>query len=161
LSNERKFEIDVEVIKTPAGNVPTAKTVERIIEGMNVLSEDLSSVSSSLSESLKHITTELKSIKKMMSKTTVSSEATMEAVKRLEKKINQFSKEEAERWRRLQQVLTLITEVLKVIHNEVNEKSIRTTSKIDKLLSLLAPTTPAKTVPAKLDKPAKPLKKVT
>jgi len=161
LSNEKRFEIEVEAVKTPVGDVPTIRTVEKIIEGMNVLSEDMSALSLSFSESLKPITTELKSVKKLISKTAVSSEAAMEAVKRLERKIDQLSQEEAERWSRLQQVLALITEALKVIHSEVNEKTNKATSKIDKLITLLAPPPPAKSTPAKPEKQAKPLKKVT
>lgn len=156
MSNERRFEIEVEVIKTPVGEVPTVKTVERVIDGLNVLGEDIGTLSLSVSEALKSITADVKALQKMVSKTTVSSEAAAEAVKRLERKLDRLSQEEAERWKRLQQILALITEALKVIHNDVSEKTLKATSRINKLISLLASPPPSEAPPAKK---AKPLKK--
>ncbi|MBS7287918.1 MAG: hypothetical protein KIH01_04035 [Candidatus Freyarchaeota archaeon] len=155
MSDERRVEIEVEVIKTPVGEVPTVKTIERVIDGLNALGKDVGVLSLSVSEVLKSITADMKALQKTMSKTTVSSEAAAEAVKRLERKLDQLSQEEAERWNRLQQILALITEALKDIHNDVNEKTLKATSRINKLISLLAPPSPTETPPAK----AKPLKK--
>ncbi|MEM1658680.1 MAG: hypothetical protein QXK94_06570 [Candidatus Jordarchaeales archaeon] len=157
--NEKRAEIEIEAIKTPVGEVPTVKTIERVIEGLNALGEDLDSISLSFSEALKSITAEVKSLQKLISKTTVSSEATADAVKRLERKFEQFSREELERWARLQQVLSLIVNALKEIYNGV-DKNIKTTTKIEKLFSPFTDYLAQKKTPMQ-EKQAKPLKKVS
>lgn len=157
--NEKRAEIEIEAIKTPVGEVPTVKTIERVIEGLNALGEDLDSLSLSFSEALKSIVAEVKGIQKLISKTTVSSEAAAEAVKRLERKFDQFSREELERWSRLQQVLSLIVSALKEIYDGM-DKNLKAATKIEKLISLFTAHPLQEKTPAQ-GKQAKPLKKVS
>jgi len=161
LSQGKRVEIEIDAIKTPAGEVPTVESVKKIVDGLNLLSEDVNAISLSLSESLNLLMAEVKSVQKVIANTVVSSEAAMEAVKRLERKIDSFLKMEIERWETLQQVLAIMSEVLKTIQSELHERTSETLSRLDTLLSLLIPpTAPSPEKKHFSEKKSKPLKKL-
>lgn len=77
---KRVIEYDMEVVSTPAGKLPTAKSMENLINGLNILNEDMNEhrkiINEALISQMGNFESELFNLKKMISEHLIKVEAT-------------------------------------------------------------------------------------
>jgi 6-pyruvoyl-tetrahydropterin synthase len=89
--DKKKVEIQISAISTPKGEVPTVKSLERVVDGLNILDSEFSEVTEEIRKNvlfkIKDLEKDITSMKKLVSETAISIEATFHKINDLEPKL--------------------------------------------------------------------------
>jgi septal ring factor EnvC (AmiA/AmiB activator) len=85
-----KVPIELEVINTPRGDVPTAKSFKEIVNALNLLDEEIQEIRGSFLTHIDDLNVDIKSLKKLIAEETVTLEALNENIKNANEKLNAF-----------------------------------------------------------------------
>ncbi|WXG42792.1 MAG: hypothetical protein WED04_01610 [Promethearchaeati archaeon SRVP18_Atabeyarchaeia-1] len=89
--DRKKVEIQISAISTPKGDVPTVSSLERVVDGLNILDSEFSSVTEEIRKSvlskMKDLEKDITSMKRLVSETAISIEATFQKINELEPKL--------------------------------------------------------------------------
>ncbi|MFX1485552.1 MAG: hypothetical protein ACFFBS_00315 [Promethearchaeota archaeon] len=74
-SKRKQFEIKLEVIKTPKGEVPTVKSLRQVVMGLNELNSDIVNVRSQIMGEIKDLKRDVTAVKKLLAEEAVTFDA--------------------------------------------------------------------------------------
>ena len=90
-ADKKKVEIQISAISTPKGDVPTVKSLESVVNGLNILDSEFSGVTEEIRKNvlskIKDLEKDITSMKKLVSETAISIEATFHKINELEPKL--------------------------------------------------------------------------
>lgn len=95
-SKRKQFEIKLEVIKTPKGEVPTARSLRQVVAGLNELNTDIVGVRSQIMDEIKDLKRDISAIKKLLAEETVTFDAINEKFIVLNKGLESLLKEKTD-----------------------------------------------------------------
>ncbi|MFX0067730.1 MAG: hypothetical protein ACFFC5_01530 [Promethearchaeota archaeon] len=95
-SKRKQFEIKLEVIKTPKGEVPTVRSLRQVVAGLNELNTDIDGVRSQIMEELKDLKRDISAIKKLLAEETVTFDAINEKFVELNKGLESLLKQKTD-----------------------------------------------------------------
>ena len=88
---KKKVEIQISAISTPKGDVPTVKSLESVVNGLNILDSEFSGVTEEIRKNvlskIKDLEKDITSMKKLVSETAISIEATFHKINEIEPKL--------------------------------------------------------------------------
>jgi chromosome segregation ATPase len=91
LADKKKVEIQISAISTPKGDVPTVKSLESVVNGLNILDSEFSGVTEEIRKNvlskIKDLEKDITSMKKLVSETAISIEATFHKINDIEPKL--------------------------------------------------------------------------
>jgi hypothetical protein len=90
-ADKKKVEIQISAISTPKGDVPTVKSLESVVDGLNILDSEFSGVTEEIRRNvlskMRDLEKDITSMKKLVSETAISIEATFHKINELEPKL--------------------------------------------------------------------------
>jgi len=95
-SKRKQFEIKLEVIKTPKGEVPTARSLRQVVAGLNELNTDIVGVRSLIMEQIKDLKRDISAVKKLLAEETVTFDAINEKFIELNKGLESLLKQKTD-----------------------------------------------------------------
>lgn len=129
-SKRRQFEIKLEVIKTPKGEVPTVRSLRQVVAGLNELNTDIVGVRSQIMEEIKDLKRDINAIKKLLAEETVTFDAINEKFIDLNKGLQSLLKQKTDD-KTLKAVKGLETAV-GTLKDQLSELSESVTSEVTK-----------------------------
>ncbi len=139
MSEEKeKVKIQIEAIKTPAGEVPTVESLKRVVNGLNTLNSDMVNLSMNVASNMSAIDKELRNIRKLVAEETVSFEVMSQKLEKVSKQLEALVKSEKEKWETLQGIMMDIAEIIKGFQTTLEESSSRVDQRISETLKALA-----------------------
>ncbi len=124
-SNNKEVAFEIEAIKTPAGLVPTVKSVEKIVNSLNILSEDIANTRDTLLERILNVEKDVISIRKLFAEQIVALEATKETLNELISKITTVLKQFTDKWREIEDTITSMDATIREMQERLEELSIK------------------------------------
>jgi len=125
LPDNKEVAFEIEAIKTPAGLVPTVKSVEKIVSNLDVLSEDITNTRDTLLERILNVEKDVIGIRKLLAEQIVALEATKETLNELVSKITDIFKLFTDKWREIEDTVTDMNVALREMQERLEELSIR------------------------------------
>lgn len=90
-ADKKKVEIQISAISTPKGDVPTVKSLESVVNGLNILDSEFSGATEEIRRNvlskIRDLEKDITSMKKLVSETAISIEATFHKINELEPKL--------------------------------------------------------------------------
>ena len=77
-SEQPKYAIEIEAIKTPKGLVPTVESLKRIVKGLNLIDADLGRMNLKMEANIRALLREVKTLQKLVADDTIASESSVE-----------------------------------------------------------------------------------
>jgi len=133
-SSDKEVALEIEAIKTPAGLVPTVKSVEKVVNSLNVLSKDIANTRDTLLERILNVEKDVITVRKILAEQTVTLEATRETLSELSSKIVDAFKQFTERWREIEDTITSMEVTLREIQERLEELSIKIEEKEERFV---------------------------
>jgi len=124
-SNSKEVAFEIEAIKTPAGLVPTVKGVEKIVNSLNILSEDIANTRDTLLERILNVEKDVISIRKLLAEQIVALEATKGTLNELTSKITTVLKQFTDKWREIEDTITSMDVTIREMQERLEELSIK------------------------------------
>ncbi|MHA1583229.1 MAG: hypothetical protein ACTSYM_12150 [Candidatus Baldrarchaeia archaeon] len=124
-SNNKEVAFEIEAIKTPAGLVPTVKSVEKIVNSLNVLSEDIANTRDTLLERILNVEKDVISIRKLLAEQIVALEATKETLNELTSKITTVLRQFTDKWCEIEDTITSMDVTIRELQERLEELSIK------------------------------------
>ena len=116
MAENKKIPIEIKAIKTPLGPVPTLESLKQIVDGLNVLNEDMirthEIVNSEVFKQVAGIERELKSLKKLISEEAISFESIKEQISELHKRLDRIEADQQKQNSSIQDLSSLITDFI-------------------------------------------------
>jgi len=124
-SNNKEVTFEIEAIKTPAGLVPSVKSVEKVVNSLNILSEDIANTRDTLLERILNVEKDVISIRKLLAEQIVALEATKETLNELTSKITSALKQFTDKWREIEDAMTSMDVTIREMQEGLEELSIK------------------------------------
>ena len=148
-SKRKQFEIKLEVIKTPKGEVPTARSLRQVVAGLNELNTDIVGVRSQIMDEIKDLKRDISAVKKLLAEETVTFDAINEKFIELNKGLESLLKQKTDD-KTLKAVKGLetaisalkaqLSELTKSVTNEVTKQAKNVANAVGKLYLFLEKT---------------------
>ncbi|MFX0096864.1 MAG: hypothetical protein ACFE7E_03805 [Candidatus Hodarchaeota archaeon] len=129
-SRRKQFEIKLEVIKTPKGEVPTVGSLRQVVAGLNELNTDIAGVRSQIMEEMKDLRRDMSAIKKLLAEETVTFDAINEKFIALNKGLESLLKQKTDD-KTLKAIKELETAV-KALETQLSELTESVTGEVTK-----------------------------
>ena len=133
-----KVKIQIDAIKTPAGDVPTVDSLKRVVDGLNLMNNDMTSLNTDVAKNMSAIDKELRNIRKLIAEETVSFEVMSQKLEKVSSQLELLAKSEKEKWEALQGIMMDVGEILKGFQATLEEYSSRVDRRINETLKALA-----------------------
>lgn len=124
-SNNKEVSLEIEAIKTPAGLVPTVKSVEKVVNSLNILSEDIANTRDTLLERILSVEKDVISIRKLLAEQIVTLEAAKETLNELTSKITASLEQFTDKWREMEDAITSMDLTIRELQERLEELSIK------------------------------------
>jgi len=124
-SNNKEVTFEIEAIKTPADLVPSVKSVEKVVNSLNILSEDIANTRDTLLERILNVEKDVISIRKLLAEQIVALEATKETLNELTSKITLALKQFTDKWREIEDAMTSMDVTIREMQERLEELSIK------------------------------------
>ena len=95
-SKRKQFEIKLEVIKTPKGEVPTVRSLRQVVEGLNELNTDIVDVRSQIMGEIRDLKRDITAVKKLLAEEAVTFDAINEKFIDLNKSLESLLKQKTD-----------------------------------------------------------------
>ncbi|MHA1208044.1 MAG: hypothetical protein ACTSRF_02210 [Candidatus Freyarchaeota archaeon] len=139
LSNpDNKVKIQIDSIRTPAGDVPTVDSLKRVVDGLNILNSDIDKLNVDMARNMSAIDKELRNIRKLIAEETVSFEVMSQKLEKVSNQLERLAKSEKEKWDTLQEIMIDVGQILKGFQATLEEHSTRVEKRINETLKALA-----------------------
>ncbi|MHA1835560.1 MAG: hypothetical protein ACTSYQ_01330 [Candidatus Odinarchaeia archaeon] len=130
-----KIPIELEVIKTPKGDVPSVKSFKSIIEALNIIDQEIKEVRGDFLNQIEDLRTDIKSIKKLIAEQTVTLESLNEKLKDIIDKLSDLTNIEN---KNLIEQVNLIKEEINSAFNSIKVNQIKMEESFVKALESMA-----------------------
>lgn len=122
-AESKKISIKIEAIKTPLGAVPTLKSLKQVLEGLNILNDDMiktqEMVNNEMFKTMAGIEKELKSLRKLMSEEVISFEAVKENINAFNKRLDKIEENQQERIKELSNLIIDFIGSVRVFQDQI------------------------------------------
>ncbi|WXG40965.1 MAG: hypothetical protein WED07_09380 [Candidatus Freyarchaeum deiterrae] len=135
---KEKVKIQIDAIKTPAGDVPTVDSLKRVVDGLNVMNSDMANLGTDVSKNMSSMDKELRNIRKLIAEETVSFEVMSQKLEKVGNQLEVLAKSEKEKWEALQGIMMDVGEILKGFQATLEEYVSRVDRRINETLKALA-----------------------
>ena len=123
--NQKTFNIKMEGIKTPLGEVPTLQSFKNLVEGLNILNTDMirtqETVNMEVFKQMAVIEKELKSLRKLISEEIISHEAIKENISEVNKRLDKIEKDQILRLKDLSKLVIDFIGSVRVFQDRVSK----------------------------------------
>lgn len=133
-----KVKIQIDSIKTPAGEVPTVESLKNVVTGLNILNSDMDYLNTNVARNMTAIDKELRNIRKLIAEETVSFEVMSQKLEKVSNQLERLAKSEKEKWESLQEIMMDIAEIIKGFQASLDEYSSRVDQRIKETFKALA-----------------------